>query len=1342
MNSDCNVGRTEWERLSDVESGWSVVEDRRKQKVLLVFGVKDSISLVEFKIACGDIGLNWLVSRAFIRRVGNRIVRISVNKKLARFFNHEYVCRLSRRMRVSYGWRCVYDELCADVNNVNKTRDSIKLSNRYSVLQHDSSIEHGRALERLDPSPICEVSESSKCMTKMKHRGLRIGTWNFQGLCSGRKALEIGEVLAKNRIDIVGGQESWELGSSKIYVPGYKWFGKPRESIKGKRGEGGVGFLISEPLLDDVTIIKNVKCTETIWLRIRIRKRVDLYIGCVYLPTQGNVKRICADRFNLLEEDVCMFQSKGRVLLLGDFNARVGKSIVEDSVIGMFGEASCNSNGKLLIELLENCNLMICNGRTKLNDPQWTRVQTRLGHKSIIDYLITDKALMNESSNVFVDRTDIGSSDHYLVWFELGRNFTKSRKKARRILYKWRIDRLQDKEIRDEYQVELGLQACDFFETLDDLNREKVVEEELVRRMASKWEKVVEKAALKALGRKLIVCGRSVNWWDEELRQLVKDRRACFSRGIGSDNNWKEYLIIRKELKQKIREKKKTCREELMAKVNSNYRKNIKAFWKFVNGSIKSSAKNKIETLTDDSGNSYSSHAGKVKILKSHYKKLGTELDVKSFDDSWKEEVSNSVKNFEALSFQDSHSNGILDQPITLAEVSHVVKAIKNNKSAGSDGIVGELIKYGGEPMCEMLLTLFNLSWDKEHAPSFWREGLIVSLFKKGDKEDPGNYRGITLLNVVGKLYSRVINNRLLKHLELNHMLHEGQGGFRVGRSCIDNIFSLNELIQGRIKEGKSTYAFFLDVKKAYDTVWRDGLWYKMWEMGIKGKMWRIVRSLYANNRSCIFLEGKCSDFFPVNQGVAQGCTLSPTLFLIYINGLLNEIEKCPELGAKFSENKMSGLLFADDFVGIAETGQALQSLIDVVHNYSKRWRFEANVKKCAVVVFSKTGTSSGKWVWGGESLPILESYCYLGVEFSSDGSWDKHIKSLIVRNRQKLGGLYRVLHNFALDLRTRRHILMAVLRPSLEYGCEVWNANKCQAKALESIQLRACKYILGCSVTTCDEPVLADLGLETLKYRRDFRKLKWYYKVKRMTDERLPFKLLANEWDTVKTRGRPRKCWVARVNSLKKELNLQDKILELKQVKEALVKRECEKFEMALQHKSKLRVYKELTRGVGYEEYLKHVKGPSSRLFFKFRSGTHGLFEELGRHTKRDGSQECPNCGACKESVEHVLFECASYDSQRQKFFGYMKQILTPEAFDVFIDSSIFDKAVFCLGEKQDMLINDEDSSWYNEIGDFLMSVWERRKEILYGNGPPIEVSQNNPTPECEVNGTRCYDG
>ena len=134
-------------------------------------------------------------------------------------------------------------------------------------------------------------------------------------------------------------------------------------------------------------------------------------------------------------------------------------------------------------------------------------------------------------------------------------------------------------------------------------------------------------------------------------------------------------------------------------------------------------------------------------------------------------EVSNSVKLSETMSFVIHIPKECWIKQITLTEASSVIKTIKNNKYAGSDGIVGELITYGGKPMCEMFLTLFNLVWNNKyihvHVPSYCREGLIVSLFKKGGGKDPGNYIYITLLNLIGKLYSRVINNHLLKYLEL-----------------------------------------------------------------------------------------------------------------------------------------------------------------------------------------------------------------------------------------------------------------------------------------------------------------------------------------------------------------------------------------------------------------------------------------------------------------------------------------------------------------------------------------------------------------------------------------------
>ena len=135
---------------------------------------------------------------------------------------------------------------------------------------------------------------------------------------------------------------------------------------------------------------------------------------------------------------------------------------------------------------------------------------------------------------------------------------------------------------------------------------------------------------------------------------------------------------------------------------------------------------------------------------------------------------------------------------------------------------------------------------------------------------------------------------------------------------------------------------------------------------------------------------------------------------------------------------------------------------------------------------------------------------------------------------------------------------------------------------------------------------------------------------------------------------------------------------------------------------------------GGWFEEYFEYTNGAPSRLIFKFFSGTHGLSEELGRHTKRGVSQECPNCGACKESVEGVPFECASFDSQRRNFLDYYRQVRTQDAFEAFRHGCIMDKAVFSLGQKQGMLVNDECSLWSNSVGDFLMSIWDRRKEIL----------------------------
>ena len=219
-----------------------------------------------------------------------------------------------------------------------------------------------------------------------------------------------------------------------------------------------------------------------------------------------------------------------------------------------------------------------------------------------------------------------------------------------------------------------------------------------------------------------------------------------------------------------------------------------------------------------------------------------------------------------------------------------------------------------------------------------------------------------------------------------------------------------------------------------------DGLWFKLWGTGVKGRrMWRVIMKIYMSSRSAVLLEGEKSDLFNVEQGVAQGSSLSPVLFSVFINDLLKEVEQA-ELGIQLlsSGKTFGGMFFADDFVDVSDSKESLQKLIDVVYSYCSKWRLRANVIKSAVIVFSKDAVN-GCWKWGEHSLSKVSSYSYLGIDFASNGAWDMHIKKLLDNGREKVNRLHKVISNKNVNLRARRLLLLSVIRPTIEYGSEVW---------------------------------------------------------------------------------------------------------------------------------------------------------------------------------------------------------------------------------------------------------------------------------------------------------------
>ena len=206
-------------------------------------------------------------------------------------------------------------------------------------------------------------------------------------------------------------------------------------------------------MLVEVEIITNINLEESAWINVHgVRGRETLYIGCVYMSiTTASVSKmnVCYEN---LKEDVLTFKGKSRVVLLGYFNARVGNVSEINEVIGMFGEEASNNNCEKLVFFLTEVNLASCNGHTFVMEPEWTRIHRGLNQKFIIDYIITDMQMLMKSGKLCVDRTDIGISDHFLIWLELGCLTRHTYTKGKRVIKKWRLDRFDDKKCVIRYR--------------------------------------------------------------------------------------------------------------------------------------------------------------------------------------------------------------------------------------------------------------------------------------------------------------------------------------------------------------------------------------------------------------------------------------------------------------------------------------------------------------------------------------------------------------------------------------------------------------------------------------------------------------------------------------------------------------------------------------------------------------------------------------------------------------------------------------------------------------------------------------------------------------------------
>ena len=232
---------------------------------------------------------------------------------------------------------------------------------------------------------------------------------------------------------------------------------------------------------------------------------------------------------------------------------------------------------------------------------------------------------------------------------------------------------------------------------------------------------------------------------------------------------------------------------------------------------------------------------------------------------------------------ENGQSNEQINMRITLTEIEKQIKSLKNNKSLDIDLVMNEHIKSTFHIMGPIYEKLFNIILDSGVLPEVWSVGLIKPIYKrKGEKTKPENYRPITLVSCIGKLFTGILSNRLYTYAENNDIFSNTQAGFRKGHSTTDNIFILYSLIEMLNFRKKKLFCAFIDLKQAFDTVWRDGLWWKLVNCKIDGKCLRLVKNMYSNIKYCrLLMESKQS--FSRAMLVYDREKTYPPSFLLYI---------------------------------------------------------------------------------------------------------------------------------------------------------------------------------------------------------------------------------------------------------------------------------------------------------------------------------------------------------------------------------------------------------------------------------------------------------------------------
>lgn len=1125
--------------------------------------------------------------------------------------------------------------------------------------------------------------------------------YNARGLLNKEEVFK--EWLVKKGVACAGVAESHTYRAHGLTDATWQW--EPgKEEVPGPsqhRPPGGMGFFFRTN--SKASIVETGDFS--VWCRMETKTGRPIFVGECYFPHANEGKKR-AEAWDEVGRVVEKLRHLGHIVLMGDFNAKMG----------MNGDHRTDTAGRVMRKRLADLRLHAVNGFGQCRG-NFTREQVVEGRsvRSTIDYVCVSSSLAGCVEGMEIADERFGS-DHKPLLLSL-RGITSAWAQKAALREVWRVENIphwKDVERRDRMAGEFQKEFKEWVTTAQALIKEReaagVDSGAVADELEKSFQEKLDEAAKRLIGKKL-VGPKSSPILSRELKELDKRRRGCEERlrkvmgGGASDGERRkvvaEYRRAKGEFFQAVGEKRRALEMRIFKQIEEQ-EADSKLFWANYKKIGRGMRKVVKPPPMAQEGDRVVTDPAEARAVWQRFAKgiaTGTPAESEGYDEQHRRQVERRLGRLNSVRM---HQAG-LDDPITEEEVFRALRKMKMGKAPGLDGVASTILRTAADVVgtnslkeenwtVQALTLMFNYVFRKETWPARWQSGIVVPIHKGGNRMDPGNYRPITLLSVVGKVFGSVVESRLSSWSEERLAMADEQGGFRRCRGTPDLLFAMKETLLVRKALNLPTLATFIDARKAYDTVWREGNFVKLHDMGVRGKMWRQLQAMSSNPRSRVRLPFGETEWIEVTRGVAQGAVESPWLYSCFVNGLAEELKE-RGLGITVGGILTPLLMYADDVVMLAGTVTELREMNAVASEYARRNRFQHNGDKSAVMLFNadaqlRRRVMEEEWVLSGKKVEVKGQYKYLGVEMLQSASWKEYAKKAINGAKRASSDLaWLVGREAGMRARSACTLWRALVRPKMEYAAELWGGElpAGQAAEMEKIQTDFCRSVLGLNGVrgVSNDFLRAELGMERMQSRWAKLRLGYWRRLLIASPERLLRRLtilrivhaeqggrIAQGW-MVGTRKMLETCglgqfWLdpAAVSRMAKEdwkkmvaeavEGVEDKERERRlgamSSEESGRYQRCKKWGRVTKEEAAFSGEKGRRGARVHERYLDDYRdGVGRKLKMLCRAGCLPVLDRVGRETGwPDTLRTCMLCGTEPETIQHLLVTCPAHARHR----------------------------------------------------------------------------------------------